>query len=90
MIRLTKRDGSMIYLNPDLIEAVEETPDTHITLVNGNHFLVLEKARVIVDKIVVFKAGIMRRADVSHKQKYLHKRREASYRPACSLDPPGQ
>ena len=36
MIRLTKLDGSEMYLNPDQIEIIEETPDTHITLLNGN------------------------------------------------------
>ena len=32
MIKLTRLDGSQIFVNDDLIEVVEETPDTHITL----------------------------------------------------------
>lgn len=86
MIKLTRLDGSEVHLNPDLIETVEETPDTHITLNNGNRYLVLEKAAVIVGKIVAFKAGIIRRAEGSQRRKYLRKRLMENYRPACPLE----
>ncbi|MDA8414653.1 MAG: flagellar FlbD family protein [Desulfobacteraceae bacterium] len=79
MIKLTKLDGSEMYINPDLIEIMEETPDTHITLMNGNRYLVLEKARAIVDRIVVFRARIIHRAEICQKQKYLKKQRRESY-----------
>lgn len=71
MIKLTKLDGSEMYLNPDQIEIIEETPDTHITLLNGNRYLVREKIRVIVDRIVVFKARIVRRAELNMRQKHV-------------------
>ena len=80
MIKLTRLDGSEMYINPDLIEIIEETPDTHITLMNGNRYLVLEKARGIVDRIVVFKARIIHRAETSRKQKYRRKQLVESYR----------
>ncbi len=67
MIKLTKLDGSKIHLNPDLIEVIEETPDTHITLMNGNRYLVLEKSLAIVEKIIVFKARIIHRAKYGRK-----------------------
>lgn len=62
MIKLTRLDKTEFYINPDLIECVEETPDTVMTLTNGNHFLVMEKARTITDKIISFKAMIIRRS----------------------------
>ncbi len=71
MIKLTKLDGGEMYLNPDQIEIIEETPDTHITLLNGNRYLVREKIRVIVDRIVVFKARIVRRSELSMRQKHV-------------------
>jgi flagellar protein FlbD len=86
MIRLTKLDGGEITINSDLIESIEETPDTHITLMNGNRLLVLEKTWVIVERIITYKARIARRAETSHRQKYLKRRMEAGYRPHCSLD----
>lgn len=90
MIKLTKLDGSTILLNPDLIETVEESPDTHITLNNGNRYLVLEKAAVIVERIVAFKAGIIRRAESVRNRKYLRRQQVANYRPGPMPDEPGR
>ncbi|MGA1038235.1 MAG: flagellar FlbD family protein, partial [Ilumatobacteraceae bacterium] len=42
MITLTRINGEVFALNPDLIERVEESPDTHITLVDGKHLMVSE------------------------------------------------
>jgi len=81
MIKLTKLDGNEMYINPDLIETIEETPDTHITLMNGNRYLVREKARTVVDRIVVFRARIIHRAETCRRQKYLKKQRVASFLP---------
>lgn len=82
MIKLTSLGGNEIYINPDLIETIEETPDTHITLMNGNRYLVREKARSVVDRIIVFRAKIIHRAEACQKQKYLRKRKVESYLPA--------
>ena len=81
MIKLTRLDGSEFYINPDLIECVEETPDTVITLTNGNHFLVLEKARTITDRIISFKAMIIRRSSTLTKP--CHLRRKLEYNSRC-------
>ncbi|WP_019532541.1 flagellar FlbD family protein [Paenibacillus ginsengihumi] len=42
MIGLTRLNGRGVTINALLIETVEETPDTMITLVNGKKFMVLE------------------------------------------------
>jgi len=81
MIKLTKLDGNEMYINPDLIETIEESPDTHITLMNGNRYLVREKARTVVDRIVVFRARIIHRAESCQRQKYLKKQRETNFLP---------
>ncbi len=60
MIKLTRLDKSEFFLNPDLIESIEETPDTVITLTNGDHFLVREKLHTITERIISFKARIIR------------------------------
>lgn len=86
MIRLTRMNGSEIYLNPALIESVEESPDTGITLSNGNRYLVLEPARVIIDRIVNFQARIFRRSSRPDTRKYLNNRSAEAYRPYCKLD----
>lgn len=73
MIKLTRLDKSEFYLNPDLIECVEETPDTVISLINGDHFLVLEKLQVITDRIISFKAKIIRRSSTMTRPHYLRR-----------------
>ncbi|MFE7329416.1 flagellar FlbD family protein [Streptomyces sp. NPDC057565] len=35
MIRLTRFNGSHLHVNADLIESVEATPDTVVTLIDG-------------------------------------------------------
>lgn len=42
MIFLTKLDGTRFMLNEELIETVNETPDTVIVLENGHSFIVRE------------------------------------------------
>ena len=42
MIRLTRLSGSEFALNSDLIERVDATPDTVITLVDGKKYVVTE------------------------------------------------
>jgi flagellar protein FlbD len=79
MIILTRMDKQEMYINPDHIVSIEETPDTVITLFNGHHFIVMENAGVIIDKIVAFRARIMRRAGSSSK-KYLGKARKNLFR----------
>lgn len=59
MIKLTRLNKSEFYLNPDLIKSIEETPDTIIKLINDDHFLVREKAEVVIDKIVAFRVKIL-------------------------------
>ncbi|MNH77535.1 Flagellar protein (FlbD) [compost metagenome] len=48
MIAVTRLNGSPMWLNALLIETVEETPDTYVTLVTGKRFIVLEKSAEIV------------------------------------------
>ena len=59
MIKLTRLNKSEFYLNPDLIKSIEETPDTIIKLINDDHFLVREKAEVVIDRIVAFRVKIL-------------------------------
>lgn len=63
MIQLTRLNSKVIYLNPDLIKSIEETPDTVICLTNGDHCLVLEKASEIVEKIIDYRVEILRMAN---------------------------
>lgn len=55
MIDVTKMNGSMITVNSDLIEIVEETPDTVITLTTGKKIIVKESRQMIKNLVKSFK-----------------------------------
>lgn len=42
MIEITKLNGQKVLINPSLIEMVEETPDTVISLTTGRKIIVKE------------------------------------------------
>lgn len=60
--------GNRIAVNVDLIEKVEETPDTVITLVNGTRYLVQETLDQIIDELVEVKARILRLSNCTPDQ----------------------
>ncbi|HXL01981.1 MAG TPA: flagellar FlbD family protein [Candidatus Atribacteria bacterium] len=55
MITLTRFNGSSFVLNMDLIETIEATPDTIITLVTGRKYVVKESVDEIIGKILDFR-----------------------------------
>ncbi len=58
MIHLTRINHVAMVLNSDLIEHIEMTPDTVISLTNGAKIVVLETADEIVAKVVDFRRAI--------------------------------
>jgi flagellar protein FlbD len=59
MITVTRRNGTTFALNPDLIERVEATPDTVVTLVSGTKYVVAETVKEIVDEVCNFRAAVL-------------------------------
>ncbi len=55
MIQLTRLDGSSLTLNSDLIETIEERPNTIITLTSEKRFIVQESAQDVVERIIAFR-----------------------------------
>jgi flagellar protein FlbD len=58
MIRLTRLNGIPLVLNSDLIEHIEVTPDTVITLTTGQILRVRESADEVIHRIVDFRRKI--------------------------------
>ncbi len=58
MILLTKINSVPIAVNSDLIEYVEETPDTVITFTNNDRLVVQEHMGEIIEKIVQYRRMI--------------------------------
>ncbi len=69
MIRVTRLDGSVFYLNAEYIQTVESTPDTHIVLVTGISYVVQEKDFEIVEQVMAYRrAAYGRGAPPTHLQ----------------------
>lgn len=55
--------GELIALNPDLIERVEATPDTVVTMVDDRKFLVAESLDEVLDLIIDYRAYVIARSN---------------------------
>jgi flagellar protein FlbD len=58
VITLTRLKHGPFFLNPDLIEHIEMTPDTVIYLTTGHQYMVLESAGEVVNRIIEFRREI--------------------------------
>jgi flagellar protein FlbD len=58
MIELTRLNRHSFVLNSDLVETVENTPDTVITLITGQKLLVREDASEVVRRVIEFRAQV--------------------------------
>ena len=59
MIRVTRLNHTPIVLNSDLIQEIETTPDTVISLTTGQKIMVLESTEEIIDRVVSFRQQIV-------------------------------
>ena len=55
MINLTRLNGQNLAINGDLIEKIEDRPDTIITLITGNQFIVKDSVKQVMDKVIQYK-----------------------------------
>lgn len=58
MIKVTKLNGEKIYVNSNLIEFIEETPDTMMTLTTGKKIILKDKVEEVIDKIIEYNQKI--------------------------------
>ena len=56
MIKVTKLNGNELVVNADLIEFIESTPDTLISLTTGRKIMVLEEMDVVIRLAVGYRA----------------------------------
>ncbi len=58
MIALSRLNNQPIMVNADLIETLESTPDTVVTLTSGNKLIVRDSPDEIRAKIIAYKREI--------------------------------
>lgn len=59
MIQVTKLNGSVVYVNPDLIRFVETTPDTILTFTDNTTLMVKEQPKDVIEKIIGFRRLVL-------------------------------
>ena len=60
MITLTLLNGNPAYVNPNLIEIVESTPDTMLTLTTGKKLIVRESPEEVAQRFAEYAAKVAR------------------------------
>lgn len=59
MIKVKRLNGKEFVINSELIEFVEETPDTVISLTTGKKVVVQESVDEVIEKIIAFKGRVI-------------------------------
>ena len=59
MIFVTRTNRSRIYINPELIQTVEATPDTVITLTNNKKLIVKDTPQEIAERFVEYRRNTL-------------------------------
>ncbi len=58
MIVVTRLNGPPLALNCELIERVEETPDTVLTLTDGTKYVISESLEQVIERVRDFQASV--------------------------------
>jgi flagellar protein FlbD len=66
MITLTRLSGSLFALNADLIERVDATPDTVVTLVDGKKYVVADSLTQVIDAVRRHRGEVIALSTVLH------------------------
>jgi flagellar protein FlbD len=59
---LTRLNGPRFAVNPDLLERVDTTPDTVLTLLDGTKYVVLETVEEVISQVRAFRASVIAEA----------------------------
>ena len=58
MIQVTRLNGEIFFVNSDMIEFIESTPDTVIALTSGRRVVVQEAPEQLLERTVIFRRKI--------------------------------
>lgn len=76
MIRVTKINGTEIVINDDLIEFIETTPDTIISLTDGKKIIVREDPDEIIRRVAAFRRMAMHPESIASRGDYKEEGKE--------------
>jgi flagellar protein FlbD len=59
MIAVTRLNGNPMALNSDLIKTAEASPDTMLTLINGEKLIVRETCAEVMERVITYRARLL-------------------------------
>jgi flagellar protein FlbD len=62
VILVTRLNGAVFALNPDLVERADCTPDTVVTLVDGTKYVITESVPEFIDSVRLYRASLIAQA----------------------------
>ena len=68
MIRLTRLSGIEFVLNGELVQEIESTPDTIITLTSGKKVMVKESVDVIMNAVIEYRQLIVQAPNITDRE----------------------
>lgn len=63
LIKVTGLNNKEFYLNDEIIEKIEQVPETIITLTNGKKYIVLEKPDIVIERVIEYKRKIFKQGE---------------------------
>ncbi len=58
MIKVTRLDGKLFYLNPHMIESMETAPDLTLVMLSGRRIVLKNSPEEVIEKIIEYRKKI--------------------------------
>ena len=58
MVKLSRINGAEVTVNAELIETIEATPDTIVSLTTGKKIMVVERVDQVIEKVMAYRRAI--------------------------------
>ena len=58
MITLSRLNGQIVAINPDLITWIDVTPDTTVSLLGGDRIIVRESLDEVIERVIAFRRAV--------------------------------
>ena len=58
MIKVTRLDGKSYYLNPHMIESMEQKPDLTLVMLSGKSIVLKDSPEEVIEKIIEYRKKI--------------------------------
>ncbi|MDD5558325.1 flagellar FlbD family protein [Candidatus Methylomirabilis sp.] len=58
MVKLSRINGAEVTVNAELIETIEATPDTIVSLTTGKKLMVVESVDHVIEKVMAYRRAL--------------------------------